>query len=86
MLILIQKSEKKPKMLNQKQQIMQNEPNFQNDKMNVTAYMKKDYDNICLRERRENEPNSNPIKPNFEASAYSLTGPNPYSLIHSKIV
>ncbi len=45
--------------------IMQNKPNFRNDKMNVTTFITRDYENICLRRPPKNKPNSNPIKANL---------------------
>ncbi len=42
--------------------IMQNKPNFQNDKMNVTAFTKKDYDNKPSLRTGKNKANSNPIQ------------------------
>jgi len=43
---------------------MQNKPNFRKAKMNVSAVNTKGYENIRLVGRRENKPNSNPIKAN----------------------
>jgi len=51
---------------------MQKKPNFRNDKMNITYYISKKYDELSLRRRRKNKANSkpiqsqtNPIDPNF---------------------
>jgi len=43
---------------------MQNKPNFRKAEMNVSSILTKDYENVPLRRRRENKPNSNPIKAN----------------------
>ena len=40
---------------------MQNEPNFKKTKMNVTSAKTSYYGNNRFSERRQNEPNSNPI-------------------------
>ena len=40
---------------------MQNEPNLQNDKMNVSLSMTKDYQNIHPLGHPKNEPKTNPI-------------------------
>ncbi len=53
-------------------QNMQNKPNFQNDKMTVTLYSTKDYENKSLLGRRKNKANSNPIKPNFKVFAVDV--------------
>ncbi len=44
---------------------MQNKPNFRNDKMNVTRYSTKDYENKARLRTGQNKANSNPIKPNL---------------------
>ena len=41
--------------------IMQNEPNFQKTKMNITSVKTKDYENKQPSGRRKNEPKTNPI-------------------------
>jgi len=41
---------------------MQNEPNFQKSQMNVSCYIKMDYEKRTLGERGKNEPKTNPIK------------------------
>jgi len=43
---------------------MQNKPNSQNTKTNLTLYPKKNYAKISALRPRKNKPNSNPIKPN----------------------
>jgi hypothetical protein len=43
---------------------MQNKPNFRKAKMNVSAVNTNGYENNRLRRRRENKPNSKPIKAN----------------------
>jgi hypothetical protein len=43
---------------------MQNEPNLQNDKMNVNSFITKDYENKHNWTLGENEPKTNPIKAN----------------------
>ncbi len=40
---------------------MQNKPNFQKVKMNVSILLTRDYENIGQRRVRKNKPNSNPI-------------------------
>ncbi len=44
---------------------MQNEANFLKSQMNVNPYNTTDYENKWQRTLGENEPNSNPIKPNL---------------------
>jgi hypothetical protein len=44
------------------QQNLQNKPNFRNAKMNVTACLTRNYDNICACRVPENKPNSKPIQ------------------------
>jgi len=103
---------------------MQNKPNFKNTKINVTSFVKKDYEKKTLGQCGKNKANSKPISnqkcytntqnkakqtqftpsdggfrplrreaslshgvnPIPKPSDYSLSGPNPYSLIRSKIV
>jgi hypothetical protein len=43
---------------------MQNKANFPDDQMNVSTVKTNGYENNRLRRRRENKPNSNPIKAN----------------------
>jgi hypothetical protein len=43
---------------------MQNKPNFQNGRMNVSANITKHYENISNSTLGENKPNSKPNKPN----------------------
>jgi hypothetical protein len=43
---------------------MQNKPNFQDGRINLTSCKKKAYENIANWTLSENKPNSNPIKPN----------------------
>ncbi|HIJ52262.1 MAG TPA: hypothetical protein HPP66_03795 [Planctomycetes bacterium] len=43
---------------------MQNKPNFQKVKLNVSRVSTKDYEKWTPGERGKNKPNSNPIKPN----------------------
>ncbi len=57
---------------------MQNKPNLPDAQMNVNTVITKDYENEHLRWRRENKPNSKPIKanqtqykPNFKPGAYA---------------
>jgi len=52
---------------------MQNKPNFQNYKMNVTKVLTKDYKNKSPRRLRKNKPNSNPIKPNLLDAQMTVT-------------
>ena len=49
------------KMVDQKNLIMQNEPNFQKTKMNITSVKTKYYESKRPCKHRENEPNTNPI-------------------------
>ncbi len=44
---------------------MQNEPNFQKSQMNVTSLITVDYENNSNWTLGENEPKTNPIKPNL---------------------
>ena len=44
---------------------MQNKPNFLDVLMNITSLITVDYKNIANCKLCENEPNTNPIKPNF---------------------
>ena len=44
------------------QGIMQNKPNFLNTKMFISQVITKRYGNFSLLGRRQNKPNSNPIK------------------------
>jgi hypothetical protein len=44
---------------------MQNEPNFGKAQMNVNKVLTKDYENKTNWTLGENEPKTNPIKPNF---------------------
>ena len=44
---------------------LQNKPNLLDAQMNVSSILTKDYENVPLRRRGENKPNSNPIKLNF---------------------
>jgi hypothetical protein len=44
---------------------MQNKPNLLDAQMNVSSVLTKDYENIPLRRRGQNKPNTNPIKPNL---------------------
>ncbi len=72
---------------------MQNKPNFQNDKMNITPALTKDYENISPTKKCENKPNqtqfqyqickTNPIEPNFYTN-YAKTNPiKPNFIRHS---
>ena len=42
---------------------MRNEPNSQNEKMNINKVSTKDYANILPHQTRKNKPKTNPIKP-----------------------
>jgi len=44
---------------------MQNEPNFRKSQMNLTSLITVDYENKSNWTLGENEPNTNPIKPNL---------------------
>ena len=46
-------------------QIMQNKPNFENDKMNITLDITSNYEILPRLERPKNKPNSNPIQSQF---------------------
>jgi len=46
----------------------QNEPKSKEAKMNVNEVLTKDYENISNWAICENEPNTNPNKPNFRAN------------------
>ncbi len=46
---------------------MQNEPNFRKSQMNVSCYIRMDYNKRTLGERGNNEPKTNPNEPNFGA-------------------
>jgi hypothetical protein len=48
---------------------MQNEPKFPKSQMNITVYMKRDYDKMDTWSIRKNEPKTNPNEPK--------TNPNP---------
>jgi len=52
-------------LINQLTNFLQNKPNFQNAKINVSSFNKKDYEKKTLGECGKNKPNSNPNKPNF---------------------
>ena len=66
---------------------MQNEPNSQNDKMNVNSFITKDYDNKHNWTLGENEPNTNPIQSQFQTRGTHLTdlqeGPAEAAFDHS---
>ena len=53
------------KLVDQKNLIMQNKPNFQKLKVNITSTNINDYGNNQSYGCRQNEPNSNPISDNF---------------------
>jgi hypothetical protein len=44
---------------------MQNKPNFQKPKMNVTTVKTMNYEQRTMNDANKNKPNSNPIKPNL---------------------
>jgi len=64
---------------------MQNKPNLQNPKTNLTPYPKKNYAKISSLRPQKNKPNSNPIKPspklptppNYPHPTSNPTQPNP---------
>ena len=45
---------------------MQNKPNFQKAKMNVSFLITRDYDNLPVFRAPKNKPNTKPNKPNFQ--------------------
>jgi hypothetical protein len=47
---------------------MQNEPNFPDTQMNVNPVITREYRNISNWTLGENEPKTNPIKPNFKGA------------------
>ena len=51
---------------------MQNEPNFQKTKMNVTSIKASHYGNNRFPGRRQNEPKTNPIKANLRKNEPNL--------------
>ena len=51
---------------------MQNKPNFQNVKMNVSIFYTKDYENIHNWTLGKNKPNSNPNKPNLRKAKMNV--------------
>jgi len=52
-----------------------NEPNLQNDQMNLSVVKEGDYENKRLAEHRKNEPNSNPICCGYTVVASSSARP-----------
>jgi len=52
---------------------MQNKPNLLDTLMNVNKVLTKDYENVRLHRRRENKPNSKPIKANFRKAKMNVT-------------
>jgi len=51
---------------------MQNEPNFQKSQMNVSSYIKMDYEKRTLGERGKNEPKTNPIKADLQKAQMNV--------------
>ncbi|MBA7507281.1 hypothetical protein ES706_05999 [subsurface metagenome] len=51
---------------------MQNKPNLQDAKMNVSSTLTKDYENKHNWTLGQNKPNSNPIKPNFQKAQMNV--------------
>ena len=51
---------------------MQNKPNLPDAQMNINSLLTKDYENVPLRRRGENKPNTNPIKPNLRKAEMNL--------------
>jgi len=58
--------------------IMQNEPNFKNGEMNVTALITKSSENLYLCSKAENEPKRTQNEPNFspKLASFLLNKPN----------
>jgi len=52
---------------------MQNKPNFQKCKMNITSALTKDYENIPPTKKCENKPNQTQFQPKNEANKPNQT-------------
>ena len=73
------------KMVDQKNLIMQNEPNFQKTKMNITSVKIKDYKNKpnwTLGKNEHNLSKTNPIS-NFDMEYYSAPEIQSFALLFS---
>jgi hypothetical protein len=62
--------------------IMQNKPNLQDDQMNISALVIRDYENRWYLKRMKNKPNTNPIKPNLLDTQTNIDNLFAYKNLH----